>query len=353
MQTPHSLARFFPLPEQHSAWTAIQDIPSAICNSNVHRLPHLIYLHGPPGCGKSLLVGNVVREAARRDAAVTIQHVSANDWPTRAPPPQQLPRPSLASPRADDEPSETAWLDEAGGCDLLALEDLQHLPARNAETLAQLLDARQARRLATLVTANVGPRQLAPRGQRLPARLTSRLAAGLVVTLESLQAPSRLRLLEEFAQRKQLAVAPEILRWLADHLTGGGRQLEGAVAQLDTLGKLQRQPLKLADIRAHFRVQVDALRPSVERIVQQVGGHFHVAPEELRSRRRLRAIVAPRQIGMYLARQLTRLSLKQIGVCFGGHDHSTVLHACRKVERTLKNDALMAGAVKQLHAELA
>jgi len=351
MQPPHSLARFLPLSEQHSAWSAIQDVPSALGDSSVGRLPHPIYLHGLSGSGKSLLMTNIVREATRLESAATIQHISANDWPTLVPPqPQKV---SLNSPHVDDERSDTAWLDEARRCDLLALEDLQHLPARHAETLAQLLDARQARRLVTIVTANVGPRQLAPRGQHLPARLTSRLAAGLVLALEPLQAPSRLRLLEEFAQRKQLAVAPEILRWLAEHLTGGGRQLEGAVAQLDTLAKLQRQPLKLADIRAHFRVQVDAQRPSVERIVEQVGGHFHVAPDELRSRRRLRAILLPRQIGMYLARHLTRLSFKQIGVCFGGQDHSTVLHACRKVERTLKSDALVAGAVRQLHAELA
>jgi chromosomal replication initiator protein len=353
MQAPHSLARFFPLPEQHSAWLAIQDVPGALSDNAGGRFPHPIYLHGPSGSGKSLLIAHVVREAARLEAAATIQHVSANDWPALVPPPRQRQKLTLDSPCVENEPSDTAWLDEARRCDLLVLEDLQHLPARHAEALAQLLDARQARRLVTMVTANVGPRQLAPRGQHLPARLTSRLAAGLVVALEPLQAPSRLRLLEEFAQRKQLAVAPEILRWLADHLTGGGRQLEGAIAQLDTLRRLQRQPLKLTDIRAHFRVQVDALRPSVERIVQQVGGHFHVAPGELRSRRRLRAIVVPRQIGMYLARQLTRLSFKQIGVCFGGQDHSTVLHACRKVERTLQNDALLAGAVKQLHAELA
>ncbi len=354
MQAPHPLARFLPTPEQHAARSAIQTFAKSIQHDVVHGWSQPLYVHGPSGAGKTRLVTDLLRELTRDHGALVIQHVSANDWPTLLPTqPRQLQHPPSVPRPADDDGGEPAWLDEARRCDVLVLEDVQHLPVRGAETLAQLLDARQARRLPTLITANAGPRQLSPRGQRLPTRLTSRLAAGLVVALEPLQAPSRLRLLEEFAQRKQLAVAPDILRWLAARLTGGGRQLEGAVAQLDTLAKLQRPPLRLADIRPHFRVQVDALRPSVERIVQHVGGHFHVAPAELRSRRRLRAILVPRQIGMYLARQLTKLSLKQIGVCFGGQDHSTVLHACRKVEQTLKDDALVAGAVKQLHAELA
>jgi chromosomal replication initiator protein len=318
-------------------------------------LPHPIYLHGPGGGGKTHLATALARELTRLYLTLVVQHQSANDWhellPGAVPQVKTNGTPAHASTVAPE--NTPTWLDEARRCDLLILEDIHHLPPRAAEALVQLLDARAARRLPTLVTGRVGPRQLASRGRRLPARLTSRLAGGLVVALAPLQAPSRLLLLEEFAQRRQLALAPEILHWLAAHLTGGGRQLEGAVAQLDTLAKLQRQPLKLADIRPHFRVQVDALRPSVERIVERVGGHFHVTPAELMSRRRLRAILLPRQISMYLARQLTEMSFQQIGACFGGHDHSTVMHACRKVQKALGDDAVLCGAVRQLQAELA
>lgn len=349
-----TLSRFLPMAENRAAWTAIHEVADAFRTVRDRRLNSLLVLHGPSGTGKTHLATGLVNELTHVTPPLVCQHVSADDLKTllHAPVPSAI---DSHPPEGvtDDMQAGPAWLIEARQCDFLVLEDLHHLPGHAAEAVVQLLDARQARRLPTLVTSRHGPRQLALTGPRFSARLTSRLAAGLVIALESLSARSRLQLLEEFAQRRQLPVAPEILRWLAVHLTGGGRQLEGAVAQLDTLTKLQRQPLKLADIRPHFRVQVDALRPSVERIVAQVGGHFHIDPRELVMRRRLRAIVVPRQICMYLARQLTKLSLKQIGASFGGHDHTTVLHACRKVEHALANDALLSGAVKQLHAELA
>src|SRR5207302_3605662 len=115
-------------------------------------------------------------------------------------------------------------------------------------------------------------------------------------------------------------------------------QLEGAVARLQTLVKLQRQPLEVAAVAAEFREQAQAGEggPTVRRIAERVGGFFQVEPDQLQSRRRYRNAMLPRQVGMYLARQLTPLSLQQIGAYFGGRDHSTVLHACRKVERALE-----------------
>jgi chromosomal replication initiator protein len=103
----------------------------------------------------------------------------------------------------------------------------------------------------------------------------------------------------------------------------------------------------------YFGVEAEANRPTVERIVQRVGRYFQVEPRQLQARSRARGTLLPRQIGMYLARQLTELSLQQIGAYFGGRDHSTVLHACRKVEKALACDARLSGAVRQLHADLA
>src|SRR5262249_33812316 len=180
----------------------------------------------------------------------------------------------------------------------------------------------------------------------------SRLAGGLVVALESLSAPSRLMLLQDKAQRRQLAISREVLAWLAEHLTGGGRQLEGAIARLETLARLHQRPPDLATGAEHVREQALAGRPTVERIAQRVGGYFRVEPRQLQSRRRSRQVLLPRQVGMYLARQLTGLSLEQIGAYFGGRDHSTVLHACRKMEQALADNAVLSGAVRQLHSDL-
>src|SRR5207244_2743233 len=132
-----------------------------------------------------------------------------------------------------------------------------------------------------------------------------------------------------------------------------GRQLEGAVNQIDALQKLQRRPLTLGEVRDHFRPQADAGRPTVERIARHVGSCFRVEPKLLASDRRQRPLLLARQVGMYLARKLTPLSLQQIGAYFGGRDHTTVLHACRKIEAALEADPELSGTVRRLHAELA
>jgi chromosomal replication initiator protein len=202
--------------------------------------------------------------------------------------------------------------------------------------------------LPTMLTANAGPGLLS----QLSHRLASRLAAGLTVGVDALHPAGRLALLLEKAQRRQLAVSQDVLAWLARHLTGGARQVDGALAQLETLARMQRQPLDVSAVAAYFRDQVEQARPTIDRIAQRVAGCFAIEPRQLQSRRRSRKFLVPRQVGMYIARQVTSLSLGEIGHYFGGRDHSTVLHACRKVEQELTHDAALAGAVKQLQADL-
>jgi chromosomal replication initiator protein len=152
------------------------------------------------------------------------------------------------------------------------------------------------------------------------------------------------------AQRCQLSVPLAILRWLAERLAGSGRVLAGAIDQLRTLSR-SHHPLTLEIIQEHFAEPVD--RISLPRIVRHVSRHFRLDEDMLRSSRRLPSILWPRQIGMFLARRLTGLSLQNIGRFFGGRDHSTVLHACRKVERVLAADPIRSGPINALQAELA
>src|SRR5262249_21254044 len=117
--------------------------------------------------------------------------------------------------------------------------------------------------------------------------------------------------------------------------------------------RAHRGPLDLAAVAARFHTQTEAGQVTVERIAERVGGFFRIEPGDLQSRRRYRNVLLPRQVGMYLTRKLTPLSLAEIGHYFGGRDHSTVLHACRKVEKSLCRDAVLSGAIRDIHAGLA
>lgn len=331
------LEPFVPLPENRAALHAVHYTVAGLARPEPRSPFAPLFLHGPTGTGKSLLVQLLVQELLYQVPDRTVQVLTGYDLALRL-------RPRLENPE-----DEVAELEAARDCDLLVLEDLQHLPARSAETIVQLLDHRRSRRRATVVTAHVGPGQL----DNLPTRLTSRLAAGLVVAVEAPSVASRLTLLQQKAQRRQLAVPAAVLAWVAEHLPGGGRALDGAVLRLETLARQQSRPLDVETVAGQLHDLTEAGRPSLDRIAQRVGRHYQATPRDLQSRRRNQQVLLPRQVAMYLARQLTTLSLQQIGAWFGGRDHTTVLHACQKVEQALGHDAVLSGVVKQLHADLA
>jgi len=329
MQT---FVRWVSLPENQAARLAVGGVADCLCSGGPRRVLNPLFLHGRAGTGKTHLCSALIAESTSRCPHLVVSALTAGDFDPLPPP--------------GEEVSELATCRQA---DLLVVEDLQHLAPRKAEALAHLVDYCRGRERQMVFTAPVGPAQLA----HLPARLTSRLGGGLVVGLLPLSLASRLAFLRDQASRRSLTVDPPILDWLARHVDGSARQLEGAISRLETLARLQPSPLTAEMVAEHFRAEAEGHRLTVERIAQRVGLYFRVEPRQSQSRRRSRNALLPRQVGMYLARQLTDLSLQQIGAYFGGRDHSTVLHACRKVEQALARDVALSGAVRQLHADLA
>ncbi len=328
MVTTSSLECFVPLPENKSAREAIFGLRDR--RDDLPPNP-LVYLHGSPGSGKSLLVRKLANELESSTVLLPAQ-----DFP------RETLEPTLENPFD---------LRSLRTCDTLIIEDLPYLSPRLQETLANLLDDRSGG--VTVVTASVAPRDVKMRGESLNRRLASRLVAGLVVAIEPLGAKSRRQLLEHFARERDVHVPLELLDWLANHLTQGGRQLAAAISQIDTLRKLQSGPLSIGELQEHFRTQIDLQRPTVDRIVAHVGQFYRVAPKKIQAPSREREVLVPRQVSMYLARRLTTMSFHAIGCHFGGRDQSTVQHACRKIENALKTNLELSGIIRQMHAELA
>jgi chromosomal replication initiator protein len=156
----------------------------------------------------------------------------------------------------------------------------------------------------------------------------------------------------EVLRQRSSSLADEVRDWLARHTDGSFRQLEGALVRIAGLSAALGRAPALDEVCAVFREDAEARRLTIERIAQSVSRYFQVETRELRSRGRSRQTLVPRQVSMYLARRLTTLSLEQIGDYFGGRDHSTVLHACKKVEEAISSDASLSGAVRELHAGL-
>jgi chromosomal replication initiator protein len=320
-----ALARYISLRENRSAKEAVEHFTSAI--GKKADLP-LLFLHGPPGCGKSHLVDAVIDRLITEGQ--TGQTVSAVD----------LGRILLMPPieRQDD-------LRELIQCDILAIEDLQHL-SRNADSdLTYLLDKRQQKGKLTLITANEGPGELG-----FGSRLSGRLVEGLVVRIAPLSEPSRRLLAAQLCRQRKLVVSPEVVAWLA-RSPGGARPILGEIASLQKLTPRPGKPLSLDQVMKHFAEEKEEVeKVSLEQIVKLVASRFQVDVKALRGPSRLKNIVWPRQVAMLLARETGR-PLVEIGTYFGGRDHTTVMHACEKVERAAE-DTVISEELRDLRARL-
>jgi chromosomal replication initiator protein len=347
---PASFATFVATDENRSALLATQEVARAIGSGRPRRRNNPLFLHGPTGIGKSHLIHALIHEAALQRPELAVTLLAAADLEREV---SGLTSQHSAAHTNGADSSELGTSGLPWPCDLLVVEDLQHLPLHAAERLVVIVDSLLGQKCQVVLTGNAGPQDLSHRGCSFPARLTSRLAAGLVVGLCPLQQPGRLALLKSEAKRRRLAIPPNVLDWLSEYFPGSARQLLGAISRLETVIKIHGKPPDLAATVTLFQEQARLDKTSVVRIAQSVGEYFQIEPTLLQSRKRSRGVLWPRQVSMYLARKLTSLSLEQIGAYFGGRDHSTVLHACRKVEAVLTTDVALSGAVHQLHAELA
>jgi chromosomal replication initiator protein len=315
--------RFVPLPENRSARQAVDRLAEAARRGADFPL---LFLHGPPGSGKSHLAATLVESVAQGEPPRTAQTVAAAEIGRDL---LQLPTDRRAVAR------------EAVGCDLLVIEDVQHLPPAAGDELAAILDRRQARRRATLVTAVRGPAELS-----LPARLTSRLAGGLVVGIPPLGEASRRQLAGALCEDRRLKVTDDVIGWLARD-PGGARPILGRIAHLEALAKLHPPPLTLAVVTAELPAVPDDESP-LERIAARVAERHRVSVKALRGSSRVRNVAWARQVAMSVARA-AGFSFPQIGAYFG-RDHSTVMHSCAKVAELAAGDAGLANELDELRA---
>ncbi len=179
------------------------------------------------------------------------------------------------------------------------------------------------------------------RTKALSRRLTNRLQAGVQATIEPLSVSSRSKLLEHFCSVNQVPVDVSTLRWIAAEVPASAQELWQNSLELKS-AKDRARAAEVIVQRAHAAQPV-----SIERIAAVVAGIFEVQPEMLNSSRRLQSLVVPRQLAMHIARELTDLKLVEIGKHFGNRNHSTVLHACRKLEQRISEDQRLRQQRKQ------
>ena len=291
-----------------------------------------LYLHAAVGLGKTHLLQAVARAGAAHGRRTT--YLTAERF-------------MYGFVAALKTHSAIAFKDTLRTIDTLVIDDLQFLKGNNLQqefchTLNALLDGGRQ----VVVAADCLPGEL----EHLDERVRSRLAGGLVVELAALEEELRLQILKAryqtlADQHQGFAVPAPVLEFLARSVGQSGRDLDGALNKLLAFNQLTGEPVTLD--MAENAVK-DLIRPSdpkrvrVDDILRVVAKHYNVSRADLLSQRRTATVVKPRQIAMYLAKTLTLRSLPEIGRRFGGRDHTTVLHAVRKIDGLVATDRVLA-----------
>ncbi len=187
----------------------------------------------------------------------------------------------------------------------------------------------------------------------LEERLRSRFEWGLIVDIQKPEFETRVAILRRKAQDDNIAVPADVIDYIADHVESNIRELEGALTRLNAQCELMNIPITLEAARDSLQQLVktqDARRVTPELIMQVVCEQYGVSNDDMLSKKRSRDIALPRQIAIYLCREMTQLSTTNIGVAFGGRDHTTVMHGCDKISDMIRDDFSFRKRVEELQA---
>jgi chromosomal replication initiator protein len=222
--------------------------------------------------------------------------------------------------------------------DVLMIDDLQFLIGKDNtqeeffHTFNALVDAGKQ----IVVSADKSPSDLSG----LEDRLRTRLGCGMVADLHATTFELRISILEAKATRAGVAVPSKVLEFLANKINSNVRELEGALNRLIAHANLFARPITLDTTQEvlHDLLKSHDRRITIEEIQRRVAEHWNIRLTDMTSARRARAVARPRQVAMYLAKQLTQRSLPEIGRKFGNRDHTTVMHAVSRVGELMARD---------------
>ena len=298
-----------------------------------------LFLHASVGLGKTHMLQAIAAESLRRKPQARVVYLTAEYFMWR-----------FATAIRDN--NALTLKEQLRDIDLLIIDDMQFLQGKSIQNefchlLNMLLDsARQV-----VVAADRPPSEL----ESLEPRVKSRLNGGVSLEIGAPDFAMRLSILKQRlasaqAEDSSLEIPEEILVHVARSVTGSGRELEGAFNQLLFRHSFEPQITidRIDEILGHVCRAGEPKRVRIEDIQRIVARHYNVSKTELLSNRRTRTIVKPRQVAMYLSKVMTPRSLPEIGRRFGGRDHTTVLHAVRKIEGLTDGDRQLAQEIELL-----
>jgi chromosomal replication initiator protein len=299
-----------------------------------------LFIHGPTGLGKTHLMHAIAHSVYAANPQARIAYISSetftNDFI------QALQTGSVASFRR-----------RYRELDLLLIDDIHFLAGKDStqDEFFHTFNELHNNHKQVVLTSDRPASEIA----KLQERLVSRFQWGMVCSIQAPGLETRIAILRKKAAARGLDLQPEIAEFIASRIARNVRNLEGAVTRIVGLVGMTRKPLELAQVEKllHDILVEEASHTLTAEVIQRkVAEHYRIQMSDMTSKRRMQNIAFPRQVAMYLATQLTGMSLVSIGQAFGGRDHGTVIHARKTVVNQMEVDANVRRTVEYLRAQL-
>jgi chromosomal replication initiator protein len=236
--------------------------------------------------------------------------------------------------------------------DLLLIDDVQFLAGKEStqEEFFHTFNALHGAAKQIVVTSDRPPKEI----PRLEERLMSRFEWGLITDIQPPEYETRLAILRKKVERENISIPEEVLALIAESVKSNIRELEGSLVKLLVHASVFKKDVTVDvanDVLKDF-VKDSTKPPAISTIQKVVAMHYKIPVEAMRSKIRTARLAFPRQVAIYLARELTQASLTQIGQRFGGRDHTTVIHAYQKIKELVERDVALKASVNQLRRDL-
>jgi len=298
-----------------------------------------LFIYGGVGLGKTHLLQSIGNLLAKENPQAKICYVHATNYVSGV-------------VKAFQTKSFDEFKQYYNSLDLLLIDDIQFIadkPGTQQEffyTLNSLIDTNKQ----VVITCDTFPKEISG----IEPRLTSRFTCGLTVAIEPPGLEMRVAILLQKSANSGTPISEDVAFFIAKHVRSNIRELEGALNRIEAYARFHKRPISIELAKEALRDLLAAQNKQVtiDNIQKTVADFYRLKIVDLLSKKRTRVIARPRQIAMSLARELTQLSLPEIGNAFGGRDHTTVLHACKTIDTLRNTDASIEADFNLLHQTL-
>ena len=312
----------------HAASLAVAEAPAKAYNP--------LFIYGGVGLGKTHLMHAIGHRVRQENPRARVAYMSTETFTNE-----------FINSIRDDKSVE--FQNRYRNVDVLLIDDIQFLAGkeRTQEEFYHTFNAIHEANKQIVISSDRPPKEI----PTLEDRLRSRFEWGLICDIQPPDLETRIAILQKKARQEGLVLPDEVLLYIATNIETNIRELEGALTRVVAFSKMVAQPVSIELAMHALRDILPPARPrqiTIPRIQQAVANYYNLSLEEFSARKRTRSVAHPRQIAMYLSRELTDASLPKIGEEFGGRDHTTVIHACEKIAEDMRRDPSLAGVIEEL-----